>query len=246
MTDHRSNSTADRETSRHADDAVFRRRLPGRVRRHGATAAVTFTAALLGAEPAFAVIGVGIEEIHEEQVERFLQRSFDTHGGDGVWTWDSMIHTCTKTLIRGSPEQDPEQSRVRFTADAERFLQRCAVVKGFRARAPDEEPSYGPLTTTLSRRIGVVDEILSAWMNDTSGSGFSKGRRNRECAEWVGSQPEWKAMVAKGEGMTAAATVVLLACAINKGFDVKAEKKGAPLKALNDAAKAETEAAKRP
>ncbi len=246
MTDHHSNSTADCKTSRHADDAAHSGRLLGQVRRHVATAVVALTAALLGVAPAFAVIGVGIEEIHEEQVELFLQRSFNTRGGDGVWTWDSMIHACTKTLMRGSPEQDPEQSRVRFTPDAERFLQRCAVVKGFRALAPDEEPSYGPLTTTQSRRIGVVDDILSAWMNDTSGSGFSKARRNRECAEWVGSQPEWKAMVAKGEGMTAAATVVLLACAMNKGFEMRAEKKGAPLKALNDAAEAETEAAKRP
>lgn len=59
------------------------------------------------------------------------------------------------------------------------------------------------------------------------------------------SQPEWKAMVAKGVGMTADATVVLLACAIHRGFEVRAEKKGEPLKALNDAAKAETDAARK-
>lgn len=53
-------------------------------------------------------------------------------------------------------------------------------------------------------------------------------------------------MVAKGDGMTAAATVTLLACATNKGFEIKPEKKGAPRKALEDAAKVETEAAKRP
>lgn len=219
----------------------------GRLRLPTASATVmALAAALLGAEPAFAVIGVGIEVIHEVQVERFLQRLMNTRGGDSAWTWGTMIHSCTTTLMRGSPEQDPEQSRVRFTPDAEGFLQRCAIVKGFRVLAPDEEPAYDPPTPALARRIGIVDDILSAWVNDTVSSGFSKARRNRECAEWVGWQPEWKAMVAKGDGMTDAATVTLLACATNKGFAMKPEKKGGPRKALEDAAKAETEAVKRP
>lgn len=123
---------------------------------------MALTAALLGAEPACAVIGVGIEAIHEEQVERFLQRILNTRGGDGAWTWETMIHACTTTLMRGSPEQDSEQSRVRFIHDAERFLQRCAIVEGFRALAPDEEPAYDPPTPALARRTGIVDDILSA------------------------------------------------------------------------------------
>lgn len=206
-----------------------------------ATAVVALTAALCGATPAHAVLG-GVEE---EQVERFLRRRVDTSGGDGAWTWETMIRSCTNTLMLGSPEQDPEQSQVRFTPDAERFLRRCATVKGFRELAPGEEPSYAPLTAAEAKRIRVVDAILSEWLNDTSRSGVSKERRNRECAGWAGLQPEWRAMEAKGAGVTADTTALLLACAMNKGFDIRAEKAGAPLKALNDAAKAEMDAAKK-
>lgn len=234
--------TYNRTAPTHDDGCLYHSHPIGR--RPTTIVALGLTAALLGPSPASAVIGIGIEEIQEEQVEHFLQRSFSRGGGGGAWIWETMIHSCTGILMRGSPEQDPEQSRVRFTPDAQRFLQQCAMVKGFRMLAPDEEPSYDPPTPALSRRIEVVDGILSTWVNDTSGSGFSKARRNRECAEWVGSQPEWKAMVARGEGMTASATVVLLACATNKGFEVKAEKQGEPMKALNAAVRAEAAAAK--
>lgn len=101
--------------------------------RHLPSAALALAASLLATAPAFAVLGVGIAEIQEEQVERFLQRSFDKNGGDRVWSWETMVQSCTEILMHGSPEQDPEQSRVRFTPDAQRFLRQCAVVKGFRA-----------------------------------------------------------------------------------------------------------------
>lgn len=100
--------------------------------RHLPSAALAVVALFLATSPAFAVLGVGIAEIQEEQVERFLQHSFDKNGGDRVWSWETMVQSCTEILMHGSPEQDPEQSRVRFTPDAQRFLRQCAVVKGFR------------------------------------------------------------------------------------------------------------------
>lgn len=106
--------------------------------RHLPSAALAVATLLLATAPAFAVLGVGIAEILEEQVERFLQRSFDKNGGDRVWSWETMVQSCTAMLMHGSPQQDPEQSRVRFTPDAQRFLRQCAVVKGFRPLPADQ------------------------------------------------------------------------------------------------------------
>lgn len=37
---------------------------------------------------------------------------------------------CTRILMHGSPEQTADESRVRFTPNAQLFLQRCAAAKG--------------------------------------------------------------------------------------------------------------------
>ena len=229
-----------------------RERRRGRARRPAAaTAVVALTATLLGTEPADALIGVGIEELHEQQVERFLLTVVDEQGGDRAWTWASMIHSCTTTLMRGSPEQDHEQSLVRFTPDARRFLQQCAIVKGFRTRATPrvEPPLGGPMTPTLQRRIGMLGMILVEWMGEASDQHITVARRNEECARWIDGRPEWNAMLAKNGGLTAggvtaSVTVQLLACGRMRGFEVRPEKMGEPLKALNEAARLEAEAAK--
>lgn len=255
MTDRNPNPATDRRAMPDADGAAFHApldRLHGHLRLPTASAAVmTLAAVLLGAEPAYALIGAGIEQFHEQQVERFLLTVVDEQGVDRAWTWEAMIHSCTTTLMRGSPEQDPEQSLVRFTSDARRFLQSCAIVKGFQPRATPrvEPPLGGPVTPTLQRRIGILSMVLVEWMGEASDQRITVARRNEECARWIDGRPEWNAMLAKSGGltvggMTAGVTAQLIACGRMRGFEVRPEKMGEPLKALNEAAKAEAEAAK--
>jgi hypothetical protein len=255
MTDRIPNPATDRRTTTEIKGSALPEspmRLRGRVRLPAAkTAAVALTTLLLGAGPAYALIGAGIEQFHEQQVERFLLTVVDEQGGDRAWTWETMIHSCTTTLMRGSPEQDPEQSLVRFTPDARRFLQSCAFVKGFQPRATPrvEPPLGGPVTPTLQRRIGILGMVLVEWMGEASDQRITVARRNEECARWIDGRPEWNAMLAKSGGltvggMTAGVTAQLIACGRMRGFEVRPEKMGEPLKALNEAAKAEAEAAK--
>ncbi|TBW35492.1 hypothetical protein EYW49_15815 [Siculibacillus lacustris] len=256
MTDRNSKTNDDRTSSLRTDcGAEFHgSREPTDVRspqRSVLCSAIALSVALLTTSPAFAVIGVGEAEIQEQQVERFLLRIIDIHGGDRVWTWDTMIHSCTKTLMYGSAEQDPEQGRVRFTADAQRFLQQCAIVKGFQPRTtPYIEPvRVEPMTYTLQRRIGILGKVLAAWVTDASRQGVTVERRDEECARWIAGQPEWQAMLIKTSGLqvgneSAAVIALLVACAQNKGFEVRPEKIGEPLKSLNEAARAEARAVK--
>lgn len=206
------------------------------------------------ASPALAERDYRTRQMQEEQVSTFLATLFQKDPANQVWHWERMVEVCTRDLVYLNPEQDPESSGIRLTPKSQMFLIYCGEMKGFKSLPAPIAPPAQPLTYTMSMRMEVVEKVLSRWVSDTSRSGLSTERRNRECAEWIGTQAEWKAMLnkepewrpllAKGEGPTAQVTVLLVACAEIKGFEMREEMKGAPLKALNDAARIEREAAK--
>jgi len=91
------------------------------------------------ASPAFAGCGGGIYDsvrsCQEEQVERYFTRFFTDAKSRGGITLASVTSDCTKILMYGSPEQNPDEGTVRFTETARRFLDNCALTKGL-ARKP--------------------------------------------------------------------------------------------------------------
>lgn len=196
-----------------------------------------------------------LERCHEYQVDKALSPAFDRTSIDRAWTWEAMLHACTRTLMFGSPEQNPEGGAVRFTEEARSFLVSCALTKGFRPRTTPEPPPVVPLTATTARRMDVVAKVFSAWLVDTSTSGVTVEQRDRACTDWIGTGPEWKFLVANepdwksklesGAGATAEVTAGLLGCAQAQGFDVREDMKGEPLRRLNEAAEAERKARQR-
>lgn len=81
--------------------------------------------------PAFAERGAYTAELQEKQVASLLHRAFTEDTTDKGWYWARMVEVCTRTLMYGNPEQDPEGGRVRMTDRSVDFLIDCAAQKGF-------------------------------------------------------------------------------------------------------------------
>lgn len=96
-----------------------------------ATRATSALLVTLIASPALAERGAYTAEMQEKQVSRALHQIFDEKPSDKAWYWDRMVEVCTKTMMYGDPEQDPEGGRVRFTDRALTIMIRCADQKGF-------------------------------------------------------------------------------------------------------------------
>lgn len=89
-----------------------------------------FLAALM-ASPVRAERGGDIAELQEKQVDKWLRSAFTEDTTDKSWYWARMVEVCTRTLMYGNPEQDPEGGRVRMTDRSLDFLIDCAAQKGF-------------------------------------------------------------------------------------------------------------------
>lgn len=81
--------------------------------------------------PAFAERGADTAELQEKQVSNYLHQVFTENTTDKGWYWARMVEVCTRTLMYGNPEQDPEGGRVRMTDRSMWFIIRCAEQKGF-------------------------------------------------------------------------------------------------------------------
>ena len=201
------------------------------------------------ASPAAAQRDLATRQMQEEQVSDFLATLFQKDPTNPVWHWERMVEVCTKVLMYGNPEQDPESAGVRLTPASQLFLIECGEQKGFKSLPARKAPPAEPLTYTTARRMEAVSKVFSTWVVDTSTSGVTVEQRDRECTDWIATrpgwkflvqnEPEWKSKLEKGEGAVAEVTDLLIVCAKSKGFDLRKDKMGGPIRALITASMAE-------
>jgi len=201
------------------------------------------------ASPASAQRDYRTRQQQEEQVSTFLATLFEKQPNNPTWYWERMVEVCTQVLAYGNPEQDPESSGVRLTPKSQLFLIYCAEQKGFKSLPAPKAPPAEPLTYTTARRMEAVSKVFSTWVVDTSTSGVTVEQRDRECTDWiatrpgwkflVSNEPDWKSKLENGEGPVAEVTDLLIVCAKSKGFDIRKDKLGGPIRALITASMAE-------
>lgn len=90
----------------------------------------------LSVSPASAERDYRARQMQEEQVSTFMATLFQKEPTNQVWYWERMVEVCTKVLMYGNPEQDPESSGVRLTPTSQLFLIECGEQKGFKSLPP--------------------------------------------------------------------------------------------------------------